>query len=309
MSIQINQVLFEETTHSPSLIDLVGYEEAQSIVDFCFIANPYYPTADMISQLQERLPVLIKHYPSSNTTTYTEHVAQAIGVDPAHLIMGNGATELITIVCECILENLGVAIPTFSEYVEKMEPEKVHLYSLSSDENYQLDLDHYLVWLQQNQLHAALIINPGNPTGQTFSLVQLHEFLHAATWMDMVIVDESFIDFADEEIPSLLHTAEQFSNLLVLRSMSKHCGVPGLRLGYCYTGNQELVAHLRHVLPTWNLNTLAEFFFKHVARNGWRISRCPPPCHSRCALARDTVAGTSWLLRLSHGSQLCTGAH
>ena len=46
--------------------------------------------------------------------------------------------------------------------------------------------------------------------------------------------------------------------------MSKHCGVPGLRLGYCYSGNERMVAALRHSLPTWNLNTLAEFFLSQL---------------------------------------------
>ena len=46
--------------------------------------------------------------------------------------------------------------------------------------------------------------------------------------------------------------------------MSKHCGVPGLRLGYCYSGNARMVAALRHSLPTWNLNTLAEFFLSQL---------------------------------------------
>jgi histidinol-phosphate/aromatic aminotransferase/cobyric acid decarboxylase-like protein len=61
------------------------------------------------------------------------------------------------------------------------------------------------------------------------------EFLHRAREMELVIVDESFIDFAGDPIPSLLPIADQFTNLLIVRSMSKHCGVPGLRLGYCYS--------------------------------------------------------------------------
>jgi histidinol-phosphate/aromatic aminotransferase/cobyric acid decarboxylase-like protein len=78
--------------------------------------------------------------------------------------------------------------------------------------------------------------------------------------MELVIVDESFIDFAGEEIPSLLHVAGQFSNLLLVRSMSKHCGVPGLRLGYCYSENLYILNHMRQFIPTWNINTLAQYF-------------------------------------------------
>ena len=78
--------------------------------------------------------------------------------------------------------------------------------------------------------------------------------------MELVIVDESFIDFAGDPVPSLLPFADRFSNLLIVRSMSKHCGVPGLRLGYCYSGNLYLLNRLRRFIPTWNLNTLAQYF-------------------------------------------------
>lgn len=58
-----------------SLIDLVGYERAREIVDFCFIANPYYPTQAMVDELTRRLPELIRSYPSSNPLVGARHLA------------------------------------------------------------------------------------------------------------------------------------------------------------------------------------------------------------------------------------------
>ena len=75
-----------------------------------------------------------------------------------------------------------------------------------------------------------------------------------------MIVDESFIDFAADVVPSLLQMADRFSNLLLIRSMSKHCGVPGVRLGYCYSGNLFVLNRLRQFIPTWNVNTIAQYF-------------------------------------------------
>ncbi len=258
--LEINESLFEETTHSPSLIDLVGLERAQQFVDFCFIANPYYPPRPMIDELARQLPTLIRSYPSSNPMVSARHLAAVLHVDAAHLIIGNGATELIAELCHRLVPTIGVPVPTFGEYVDKLDPARLHLYPLSAERDLQLDLTAYLTWLHTSSLHAALVINPHNPTGQLFSLAEMHEFLEDARDLDLVIVDESFIDFAGPEIPSLLHTADLYPNLVIVRSMSKHCGVPGLRLGYCYSGNREMVSLLRHSLPTWNLNTLAEYF-------------------------------------------------
>lgn len=109
----IDYTLFENTTHSPSLIDLVGYARAQQVIDFCFIANPSYPTPPMVDELIQHLPRLIKHYSSSNPQVSARHLAAVLHVDPAHLIIGNGATELITELCHRLAPNLGVPIPTF----------------------------------------------------------------------------------------------------------------------------------------------------------------------------------------------------
>jgi len=258
---ELRRHLFYETSHSPALTDLVGYEKARDIVDFCFIANPYYPTPAMLEDLQRSLPNLIKSYPSSNPLMSQKHLAAVLNVDPECLIIGNGATELISLIDMTLIDRMAVPIPTFGEYIEKMKDlRNAELYPLDPDDRYQLRLDEYLAWVNKRKLECLVVINPGNPTGQFIPLEEMVEFLHRARDLELVIVDESFIDFAGDPIPSLLPIADQFTNLLIVRSMSKHCGVPGLRLGYCYSANLYILNRLRRFLPTWNLNTLAQYF-------------------------------------------------
>lgn len=258
---ELKRHLFYETSHSPALADLVGYEKAKEIVDFCFIANPYYPTPEMLLDLQHNLPNLIKSYPSSSPVMSQKNLAAVLQVSPEKLIIGNGATELIVLINTTLIDRVAVPIPTFGEYIEKLRDQRdAELFPLDPDQRYELHLPQYLQWLQQRNLRSALIINPGNPTGQFISLDEMTTFMNAASGLELVIVDESFIDFAGDPVPSLLPLAERFSNLLIVRSMSKHCGVPGLRLGYCYSGNLYLLNRLRRFIPTWNLNTLAEYF-------------------------------------------------
>lgn len=253
--------LFYETSHSPSLAELVGYEEAKGIIDFCFIANPYYPTPQMLRDLQENLPNLIKSYPSSSPLMSQKNLAAVLHVNPENLIIGNGATELIVLINEILIDRFAVPVPTFGEYIEKLKDLRdAELYPLDPEKGYRLHLASYLAWVHQHSLKALLVINPGNPTGQAFPREEMVDFLHRSKDLELVIVDESFIDFAGDPIPSLLPVADQFTNLLIVRSMSKHCGVPGLRLGYCYSGNLYLLNRLRRFIPTWNVNTLAQYF-------------------------------------------------
>jgi threonine-phosphate decarboxylase len=258
---ELRKHLFYETSHSPSLAELVGYEDAKDIIDFCFIANPYYPTPGMLNNLKENFPNLIKSYPSSSPATSQKDLATVLHVNPDNLIIGNGATELIVLINTTLIDRIAVPVPTFGEYIEKLKDQRdAELFALQPEDNYQLNLTEYLAWVRRRGLKALLIINPGNPTGQLFSLDEMCDFLRRAKDMELVIVDESFIDFAGESIPSLLPLADQFSNLLLVRSMSKHCGVPGLRLGYCYSENLFVLNRMRQMVPTWNVNTLAQYF-------------------------------------------------
>lgn len=268
--------LFYETSHSPSLVDLIGYEEAKQITDFCFISNPYYPTAAMIRELKDQLPSLIASYPSSSPKRSQGYLANVLEVPPENLVIGNGATELITLVSENLVESIGIPIPTFSEYLETIKNKNLtKLYQLPLQNNLQLNLEAFSQWLITQKVSSALIINPGNPTGQLHPLVEMKKFLESVRSLELVIVDESFIDFAGDPVPSLLPEADNFPNLLIVRSMSKHCGIPGLRLGYAYSGNKVLLDRLRAVIPIWNVNSIAEYFLSLLQRttNEYRSAR------------------------------------
>lgn len=263
--IKINQHLFYETSHSPSLADIVGEEMLDRVVDFCFIENPYYPGRTLLRKIQRKLPVVIKSYPSSNPILAQKDLASVVKARPEQLLIGNGATELITIIQNQLVTEMGIPIPTFSEYIEKLQHSgKVKLFQLLPEEQYQLDLDKYAEWLEKEKPDAALIINPGNPTGQFISRDKMLAFLKRMQHMKLILVDESFIDFAGDEVPSLIPHVADFPNLIIVRSMSKHCGVPGLRLGYCCTSNEVFLKKIKNVLPIWNINTLAEYFLTQL---------------------------------------------
>ena len=259
--IKINRQLFEETSHSPALVDIVGEEQIDQVIDYCFIANPYYPTEDMLEQLKSKLSSIIKAYPSSNPRLARQHLAEVLQVEAEWLVLGNGATELITLIEKHLIDNLAIPIPTFSEYIEKLRTaEAARFFQLDPGKNYQLDLHEFAGWINKKEINAALIINPGNPTGQLMQVDELKWFLNEMAHLKLTLLDESFIDFADENIPSLLHATGQYNNLIIIRSMSKHCGVPGLRLGYCCTSNPKFLRTLKEALPVWNINSIAEYF-------------------------------------------------
>src|SRR6266576_7363825 len=138
---ELKRHLFYETSHSPALTDLVGYERAREIIDFCFIANPYYPTPEMLADLQRNLPNLIKSYPSSTPALAQRHLATVLHVNPDHLVIGNGATEIIALINHTLIDRIAVPIPTFGEYIEKIQDRRdAELYPLDPSQRYELRL-------------------------------------------------------------------------------------------------------------------------------------------------------------------------
>ena len=293
---ELKRHLFYETSHSPSLVDLVGYEKAKEITDFCFIANPYYPTPEMLEDLARNFPILIKSYPSSNPFLSQKHLATVLKVDPDNLIIGNGASELIALINNSLVDRIAVPIPTFGEYIDKLKDQRdAELFPLDPNKNYQLDLGEYLAWVHGRHLKALLVINPGNPTGQLIPLGEMIEFLRHTRDLELVIVDESFIDFAGDPVPSLLPVAGEHSNLLIVRSMSKHCGVPGLRLGYCYSDNLYLLNRLRRLIPTWNVNTLAQYFLSLLPATDADYHRARKHLMEDVGLLYDALRMIAWI--------------
>jgi histidinol-phosphate/aromatic aminotransferase/cobyric acid decarboxylase-like protein len=95
------------------------------------------------------------------------------------------------------------------------------------------------------------------------------EFIAAATRLKQnVIIDESFIEFAgdgDASVASDL-VRERHSNVIVVKSLSKSLGVPGLRLGYCLSGNEDWISRLNAMIPIWNTNSIAQYMLEMLPK-------------------------------------------
>jgi histidinol-phosphate/aromatic aminotransferase/cobyric acid decarboxylase-like protein len=109
--------------------------------------------------------------------------------------------------------------------------------------------------------NTIVFVNPNNPTGTTLPTRDLHAFA-AAHPKKRIVIDESFIEFSSE--PSIIDALEKspLDNVLVLKSLSKTLGVPGLRLGHAYTSDVELQNRIRAKVPIWNLGSPGEFFLE-----------------------------------------------
>ncbi|HVH21057.1 MAG TPA: histidinol-phosphate transaminase [Pseudonocardia sp.] len=252
--------VFGQTAHSPSIFELGRKLGGQEVVDFCIPCNPYFPTPEMFDELAGNLESVLKFYPS-DSGTIAGHLAKVLGLNPATIAMSNGSTELITWMDHLwITESMAVPIPTFGRWTDQsMETGKrVDMFPLVEADGFALDVDAYVRFIRARGSRVAVLCNPNNPDGGYLPRREVLRFMDELSDLDLVVVDESFIDFMDvEQDGSVARDATIRPNVVVLKSLGKNFGLHGIRFGYL-VANPALARRMAGVLPKWNLNSLAE---------------------------------------------------
>ncbi|CAM5295414.1 Histidinol-phosphate aminotransferase [Streptomyces alboniger] len=228
--------LFRSTAaHSPSMAALTREGgEGAGPVDFCIPCNPYFPTPAMFEEMAARLREIITYYPSS-ADTITAELCSLLQLPPQCVAMGNGSTELITWIDHLLVrESLAIPVPTFGRWTDQpMETGKrVDMFPLQESSGFALDLAQYAEFIRARGTRVAVICNPNNPDGGFLHKHAVVQFMDAMADLDLIVIDESFLEFADAEVePSVVHEAMLRPNVVVLRSLGKNFGLHGIRFG------------------------------------------------------------------------------
>ncbi|MEU5310705.1 histidinol-phosphate transaminase [Streptomyces sp. NPDC021562] len=263
--------LFRSGAHSPSMAALAREGgDGTGPVDFCVPCNPYFPTPAMMETMAARLKDIITFYPSS-ADTITAELCNLLQLPPQAVAMGNGSTELITWIDHLLVrESLAVPVPTFGRWTDQpMETGKrVDMFPLQESNGFALDLAQYADFIRTRGTRVAVVCNPNNPDGGYVPKRALVQFMDAMADLDLIVVDESFLEFADaEQEPSVVQEAMMRPNVIVLRSLGKNFGLHGIRFGYM-VANPSLAGKVRAMLPKWNLNAFAEYVVFMLKEHG-----------------------------------------
>jgi len=257
----IDTSILHKGAHSASYFDLSrSMGEGADIVDFCIPCNPYFPTPDMFDELSRDLKNILKYYPS-DSQTITNKLASVLGLHPQTVAMANGSTELITWIDHLLIkESVAIPIPTFGRWTDQpLETGKrVDMFPLQERDGFRLNLEEYVRFIRDRGSRVAVVCNVNNPDGGYLARRDVIRFMDALGDLDLVVVDESFIDFSDaEQYPSVGPDAVIRPNAVVLKSLGKNFGLHGIRFGYLMA-NPAIAGKIGKALPKWNLNSLAE---------------------------------------------------
>ena len=240
-----------------------GFWRFPKMLDFCYLVNPFFPSQRMLDEMKASFLTLLTEYPSGMKVNALL-ASKCWGVSEKYIVPGNGAAELIKFLMDNLNGKLGVIRPSFEEYPNRYQGEVVTFIPQNSDFRYtgQDIIDYYA----NKDIANLLLINPDNPSG---NFIPKDDILKVADWCKLnqvrFIVDESFVDFSEEyEICSMLDDTilESYPNMIVVKSISKSYGVPGLRLGIMASADEMLIKEAKKCVSIWNINSFAEFFMQ-----------------------------------------------
>ena len=241
-----------------------GFWRFPQMLDFCYLVNPDFPSKRMKDELRANFDTLLTEYPSGMKVN-TLIASKSFGVSEPYIVPGNGAAELIKVLMEENNGKTGFIRPTFEEYPNRYDKESQVTF-VPQKADYRYTADDLMAFFDDKDICQLLVINPDNPSG---NFIPKADILHMAQWCEerhiRLVVDESFVDFSEDYATnSLLSDAilEAFPHMVVMKSISKSYGVPGLRLGILCSADKALIARIKKEVSIWNLNSFAEFFMQ-----------------------------------------------
>lgn len=246
-----------------------GYWRYPKLLDFCYLVNPYFPPKKMVEEIKSNFTELMSQYPSGLRVN-SLLAAKNFGLEQEHIVVGNGAAELI----KSLMENsgfkrVGFIRPTFEEYPNRFAYE--HVIYDCAENDFRYSAEDIMSFYDDKEIDAMVLINPDNPTG---NYIPVKDLIAIAEWAEdtgvSLIVDESFVDFVatDENEGAEAYTLlrdkvlNRFHSLYVVKSISKSYGVPGFRLGVLASSDIEMIDRIKKDVAIWNINSYGEFFMQ-----------------------------------------------
>ena len=240
-----------------------GYWRYPKLLDFCYLVNPYFPTERMKAEMRANFDVLLTEYPSGMRVN-SLLAAKQFNIHQDSIIVGNGAAELIKSLMGQLQGKTGFVRPTFEEYPNRYSDEDAVVF-VPENRDYSYTADDVMGFFDDKAIDNLIIINPDNPSGNYIPKADLLRMIEWAGGKGIrLVIDESFVDFAEEEDSTLLYNEilEPNPHLFVMKSISKSYGVPGLRLGVLASGDVGVISAMKKDVAIWNINSFGEFYMQ-----------------------------------------------
>ena len=206
---------------------------------------------------------LLSSYPDRDYTSLRNTISRYCNIPADFILPGNGSSELISLLIqERSPKHTIILGPTYSEYSRELSfsGSTQEYYHLQESMDFEPDIPDLCRKLEQGY-DFLILCNPNNPTSSAISKKDLRDLIHFCEEKEIfVMIDETYVEFApDISAITAVPLTQEFTNLMVLRGVSKFFAAPGMRLGYGITGNKKFLEKMREKQTPWSLNSIGAF--------------------------------------------------
>ena len=235
----------------------LGISESE-ILDFSANLSPLGIPYGVKKSMVDAIEGLI-NYPDPDCTLLTEAIAECDCVKVSQILCGNGGADLLFRLALALKPKKALLpVPTFVEYEEALKAvnTQVEHFFLAQD----FKVKDNILDAMKAEHDFMVICNPNNPTGLLVERELLFRILDKAKELGVyVLVDECFLEiYPGEEAYTLKGYLEQYPNLIILKSFTKMYAIPGVRLGYVLSGNEELLLKMKASGQAWSVSHFAQ---------------------------------------------------
>jgi len=235
--------------------------ENPEVIDYTENINPMgMPLA--VREAAERGVRDAIYYPETSYKTLREAIAKKEKISPDNVVVGNGAAELIFLVCQTIrpLKTL-LPVPSFQEYEQGVKGVggTCIYHELMEADDFQLQSDKLIKQIEKNQdIDLLFLCNPNNPVGDVLPTEHVIQILEVCRKQHIYcVLDECFLEFCQGE--SMVPFLKNYENLIIIKAFTKLYAMPGLRLGYAMMESRELIGKIQERRQPWNVSLPAQY--------------------------------------------------
>ncbi len=212
--------------------------------------NPYPPSPAVSKVLRNFDAEWLRRYPNPFAQEFRRATSEALKVPADWIIVGNGSDEVLNLVIRACAEpgrKVVYPIPTYVLYSTLTQMQSAEMVEIPYTEDYRLPLAELI---SANGC-VTFIASPNSPSGHVVSTDELRKL--ASSLSGVLVIDEAYVDFAEENALSLV---AEFENVIVIRTLSKGYSLAGLRLGFAIA-NPQLLSGLYKVKDSYNIDAIA----------------------------------------------------
>lgn len=245
--------------HGANLFDLAKelHIEKSSIMDFSSNINPFGSSVKAKKAVAENMDA-VSIYPDPDYVNLKKSISEYASCSPENIILGSGATELISKYISFINpKNALLICPAYSEYERELNKHNCNIYKYlaQKEKDFKIDIHDLVDTINNNHCDFLILCNPNNPTGFAFTNEEVKFILSSTSCY--VMVDETYVEFTDKAKYSCSQLIDSFSKLFVIRGTSKFFSTPGIRLGYALLSDKDVHQKIQDTLDLWNINIFA----------------------------------------------------